>query len=179
MSFQAISGGVVAYSPVDLRRVLMANPKVLAAWEDLTPLARNEWICWVLGPKKAETRSQQSAIAIELLEGTTSVLLAWLHPPQDKELSPSSAGCWQPEQSGRNERRIRVQQLGLQSLDVLAPRFCFLRPSTQQIHSLRARGVRSSHAARTWVGIRTRLKSTGTVCTTPPEIALELIDRPS
>src|SRR5436305_5002980 len=41
-----------------LRRVLIANPKVLAAWEDLTPLARNEWICWVLLPKKAETRSQ-------------------------------------------------------------------------------------------------------------------------
>src|SRR5882672_5951502 len=56
----------------------------------------------------------------------------------------------------------------------------FFGPSTQQIHSLRARGVRSSHAARTLgLAIRTRLKSTGTACTTPPEIALELIDRPS
>src|SRR2546428_5101389 len=56
----------------------------------------------------------------------------------------------------------------------------FFGQSTQQIHSLRARGVRSSHAARTFgLAIRTRLKSTGTVCTTPPEIALELIDRPS
>src|SRR5438552_7142648 len=56
----------------------------------------------------------------------------------------------------------------------------FFGQSTQQIHSLRARGVRSSHAARTlWLAIRTRLKSTGTVCTTPPETALQLIDRPS
>ncbi|MDQ6877330.1 MAG: YdeI/OmpD-associated family protein, partial [Candidatus Dormibacteraeota bacterium] len=47
MSFRAISGGVVHRVPVDLRRVLVANPKVLTAWEDLTPLARNEWICWV------------------------------------------------------------------------------------------------------------------------------------
>ena len=27
-------------------------------WEDITPLARNEWICWVTSVKKAETRSQ-------------------------------------------------------------------------------------------------------------------------
>jgi hypothetical protein len=48
--------------------------------------------------------------------------------------------------------------------------------STQQIHSLRARGVRSSHAARTFgLAIKTRLKSIGTVWTTPPEITLELI----
>src|ERR1700682_3060050 len=53
----------------------------------------------------------------------------------------------------------------------------FFGQSTQQIHSLRARGVRSSHAARTFgLAVRTRLKSTGTVCATPPEIALELID---
>src|SRR3979411_818667 len=56
----------------------------------------------------------------------------------------------------------------------------FFGQSTQQIHSLRARGVRSCHAARTFgLALRARLKSTGTVCTTPPEIALELIDRPS
>src|SRR4030081_1864767 len=52
--------------------------------------------------------------------------------------------------------------------------------STQQIHSLRARGVRSSHAARTFgLAIKTCLKSIGTVWTTPPETTLELIDRPS
>src|SRR5437870_8360657 len=56
----------------------------------------------------------------------------------------------------------------------------FFGQSTQQIHSLRARGVRSCHAARTFgLAIRTRLKSTGMVCTTPPETTLELIDRPS
>src|SRR6266540_2971618 len=56
----------------------------------------------------------------------------------------------------------------------------FFGQSTQQIHSLRARGVRSSHAARAFgVAIKTRLKSIGTVWTTPPETTLELIDRPS
>src|SRR5215471_4229924 len=48
--------------------------------------------------------------------------------------------------------------------------------STQQIHSLRARGVRASHAARTLgLAIRTRLRSAGTVCTTPSEAVLVLM----
>jgi hypothetical protein len=43
---------------------------------------------------------------------------------------------------------------------------------------LRARGVRSSHAARTFgEEIKTRLKSIGTVWTTPPGTTVELIDR--
>src|SRR5947209_18695665 len=54
----------------------------------------------------------------------------------------------------------------------------FFGQSTQQSHSLRARGVRSCHAARTLgLVIRTRLKSSGTACATPPDIAGDLIDR--
>jgi len=91
MRSQAISGGVVHTVPVDLRRVMTAKPKVLAAWEDLTPLARNEWICWVLWPKKAETRSQHiQRLQSELLEGKRRPCcwLGCIHR-QDKELSPS------------------------------------------------------------------------------------------
>ena len=55
----------------------------------------------------------------------------------------------------------------------------FFGQSTEQIHSLRARGVRSSQAARAFgLPIKTRLKSFGTVWTTPPGTTLELIDRP-
>ena len=61
MGSTVVSGGVVHTVPMDLRRVLITSSKALAAWEDLTPLARNEWICWVLWPKKAETRSQPSS----------------------------------------------------------------------------------------------------------------------
>src|SRR5437867_6630215 len=75
---------------------------------------------------------------------------------------------------------LSFQQFGPHSLDVLAPRSAFFGESTQQIHSLRARGVRSSQAARTFgLAIKTRLRSIGTVWTTPPATTLELIDRPS
>ena len=53
-----LSAGVVHKVPADLRKALTAQPKARAAWEDITPLARNEWICWVESVKKAETRSQ-------------------------------------------------------------------------------------------------------------------------
>jgi len=88
MSSRAISGGVAHTVPVDLRRVLIANPKVLAAWEDLTPLARNEWICCVLWPKKAETRSQHiKRLQSELLEGKLSRDMK-NSPPSDTKYSP-------------------------------------------------------------------------------------------
>jgi uncharacterized protein YdeI (YjbR/CyaY-like superfamily) len=58
-SVKEISGGVVHELPADLRRALTSDPKALAAWEDITPLARNEWICWIESAKKLETRSRR------------------------------------------------------------------------------------------------------------------------
>jgi len=54
-----IATGVVHNVPADLRAALLSDSKVLAAWEDITPLARNEWICWIMSAKKAETRSRR------------------------------------------------------------------------------------------------------------------------
>lgn len=42
--------------PDDLRAVLDADRALDETWESLTPLARNEWICWMTSGKKAETR---------------------------------------------------------------------------------------------------------------------------
>lgn len=54
-----ISGGVVHDLPDDLGSALKGDPKALATWEDITPLARNEWICWVTSAKKSETRTKR------------------------------------------------------------------------------------------------------------------------
>lgn len=53
---KTVAAGTVHKLPADLRDAIAANPKVLALWHDITPLARNEWICWVTSGKKAETR---------------------------------------------------------------------------------------------------------------------------
>ena len=59
MSRNKIPGGVVHEVPSDLRKALKSDEKALAAWEDITPLARNEWLCWIESAKKAETRTRR------------------------------------------------------------------------------------------------------------------------
>lgn len=53
---QSIKSGTVHELPEDLKKALLADPDSLAMWDDITPLARNEWICWTISVKKAETR---------------------------------------------------------------------------------------------------------------------------
>jgi len=65
-----ISGGVVHDLPADLEKALRGNSAALEIWESLTPLARNEWICWVEYVKKVETRQAHIERVIpELNEG--------------------------------------------------------------------------------------------------------------
>ena len=56
---QSIPGGVVHELPGDLETALTGDPAALATWADITPLARNEWICWIESAKKPETRRKR------------------------------------------------------------------------------------------------------------------------
>ena len=70
MNTTAITVGAVHKLPADLRTALLADGSALERWEDLTPLARNEWICWVVTTKKLETRANHiQRIVTELMEG--------------------------------------------------------------------------------------------------------------
>ena len=65
-----ISGGVVHTVPADLKKALTTAPGVLDKWNDLTPLARNEWICWATIVKMPGTRKEHiERLCNELLEG--------------------------------------------------------------------------------------------------------------
>ncbi len=61
--------GTVHNLPADFKKAILAKPKVQALWTDITPLARNEWICWVTSGKKAETRDIRIIKAISKLSG--------------------------------------------------------------------------------------------------------------
>ncbi len=50
--------GTIHRVPSDLQKVLFSDEKLLNIWESLTPLARNEWICWITIVKKEETRQK-------------------------------------------------------------------------------------------------------------------------
>lgn len=65
-----ISGGVAHPMPKDLQDALLASPKALTAWEDITPLSRNEWICWTISVKTGATRQNHvERVVSELIEG--------------------------------------------------------------------------------------------------------------
>lgn len=56
--------------PDDLREILVKNPDVLEKWNAITPLARNEWVCWVTIVKQEKTRQEHLVrLQEELLEG--------------------------------------------------------------------------------------------------------------
>lgn len=70
MSNIAQTDGMVHKIPNDLHRALLSDTSALERWEDITPLARNEWICWVITCKKSETRKNHIKRTVtELLAG--------------------------------------------------------------------------------------------------------------
>ena len=70
MSKPEIAGGVAHELPADLRKALASDEKALAAWENITPLARNEWICWTITVKQQKTRDEHvKRVVSELKEG--------------------------------------------------------------------------------------------------------------
>lgn len=83
-----VPGGVVHTLPADLRESLLAKPVALTAWHDITPLARNEFICWVQDAKQQATRGRRIGRTIESLEEGKRRPCCW-------------PGCTHRERTGR------------------------------------------------------------------------------
>ena len=93
MAKATISAGVpeIHKIPGDLKKALLSDSKALAKWEDITPLARNEWICWVTFVRKQETRKDHvRRVVSELKEGIRRPCcwIGCIHR-KDKHVSPS------------------------------------------------------------------------------------------
>lgn len=88
---EEVAGGTAHKLPADLKKALTSAPAALAAWQSLTPLARNEWICWDISVKQPETRKNHIERTItELQEGKRRPCcwLGCIHRT-DKPVSPS------------------------------------------------------------------------------------------
>lgn len=103
MNTQRIPSGTVHELPADLATALSSRAEALTAWNDITPLARNEWICWVEFAKLIETRERRiERTHTELAEGKRRPC-CWpgcMHRT-DKAISPSVQGILN-KQSKRN-----------------------------------------------------------------------------
>lgn len=91
MAKRGIAAGTVHGVPADLRKALAADASARGKWEDITQLARNEWICWTISVKNPATRENhlQRTIA-ELKEGKRRPCcwMGCIHRT-DKAVSPS------------------------------------------------------------------------------------------
>ncbi len=76
-----IAGGVVHTMPDDLQNAIVSTPVARAVWEDITPLARNEWICWVTSGKKVETRNIRIEKALSKLKSGMRRPCCWAGCP--------------------------------------------------------------------------------------------------
>jgi uncharacterized protein YdeI (YjbR/CyaY-like superfamily) len=89
-----LSDGTAHKLPDDLRKALIANPKSLAAWEDISPLARNEWICWTVSVKTSATRENHIERTVsELAEGQRRPC-CWMGCIHRKDKSISKSVQW-------------------------------------------------------------------------------------
>ncbi len=103
MTLQTISPGTAHKMPPDLGKALASHKKALVLWEGLTPLARNEWICWVTFVKQEETRKEHiKRLVSELQEGKRRPCcwIGCIHRT-DKKISPSIQGILK-KRSGKN-----------------------------------------------------------------------------
>ena len=65
-----ISNGILHEIPSDMQKALISDADILVKWNNLTPIQRNEWICWVTIVKKSETRVKHiDRMVEELKEG--------------------------------------------------------------------------------------------------------------
>ncbi len=55
----SLLGGVAHRVPQDVRTFLSTQSQVALVWNSLTPLARNEWLCWIESAKQHETRTRR------------------------------------------------------------------------------------------------------------------------
>lgn len=88
---EEIADGTVHKIPADLKAALISAPAALVAWESLTPLARNEWICWTINVKRQVIREKHvKRVVTELKQGKRRPC-CWIgcFHRTDKPISPS------------------------------------------------------------------------------------------
>lgn len=67
--------------PSDLQKAITSNKGALTTWKETTPIARNEWICWVISGKRAETRGIRIEKAISKLKSGMRRPCCWAGCP--------------------------------------------------------------------------------------------------
>lgn len=94
MDIKKLPGGTAHEMPADLAAALVAAPAARSVWESLTPLARNEWICWSITVKQPVTRKNHIERTVKELQQGKRRPCCWIGciHRTDKPISPSIRG---------------------------------------------------------------------------------------
>lgn len=76
-----IASGTVHRIPADFRAAIASDAVARGVWADITPLARNEWICWVTSGKKDETRKRRIAVGLDKMRSGMRRPCCWAGCP--------------------------------------------------------------------------------------------------
>lgn len=60
-----LADGTVHKLPPDFRKALAEDAVASSLWSGFTPLARNEWICWVMSAKQNATRTHRITTGLD------------------------------------------------------------------------------------------------------------------
>lgn len=96
--------------PMDLRKELGAEPLARAGWEDITPLARRDWIFSITSAKQVETRRRRIAKACDMLASGKRRLccfpgVKWIMKENEK-----TCGMWLPLPNLPNRSSLRTRK---------------------------------------------------------------------
>jgi hypothetical protein len=69
MTSLKLADGTIHKLPADFRKAIEFDANATSLWADITPLARNEWICWVTSAKQEATRKRRIEVGIDKMRG--------------------------------------------------------------------------------------------------------------
>ena len=69
MTAHKLADGTVHTLPADFRKAIERDGAAKSLWAGITPLARNEWICWVASAKQEATRKRRIEVGIDKMRG--------------------------------------------------------------------------------------------------------------
>lgn len=89
---ETLAEGTVHIVADDMRAALEADAGTRALWQSLTPLGRNEFICWVEDAKQAKTREKRIGRTVEELQEGKRRPCCWAGCIHRTDKAP---GAWQ------------------------------------------------------------------------------------
>ncbi len=94
MKTSSLSGGLVHELPEDLIKALTKTEEIRALWEGLSPLGRNEFICWVENAKQDSTRARRITRTVEEMQEGKKRPCCWVGCIHRTDKKPSK---WQQD----------------------------------------------------------------------------------